>query len=66
MVLLIMLLHAVPVFIIGVWLDDVFALAVLAFISGLVGIFTGSPEWIAADLFGVAIAYYLGKAVIDG
>lgn len=57
-VLFIMLLHAIPVFLIGIWLDDENLVIVPAVISGVIGIFTGSLSWLLADLFAVFLAYH--------
>jgi len=61
-VLLIMLLHGVPVFIIGIWSDSKGLLAISAIISGLIGVLTGNPVWMLADLFSVFIGYSLASS----
>jgi len=60
-----MLCHAVPVFVIGIWLADESALTIAAIISAVIGMLTGNPMWILADLFAVFIAYSLAMTIID-
>ncbi|QBQ53356.1 hypothetical protein [Nitrosococcus wardiae] len=64
-VLFIVLLHAVPVFIIGAWTKSKIALIFAAIIAGSIGAVTGNSTYIAADLIGVLIAYALGRSYIN-
>lgn len=64
-VLFIVLLHAVPVFVIAVWSKSKFALILAAIIAGIIGVATGNPAYIFADLIGVAIAFALGISFIN-
>jgi hypothetical protein len=64
-VLFIVLLHAVPVFVIAVWTESKFALIVAAIVAGIIGVATGNPTYIFADLIGVAIAFALGISFIN-
>lgn len=64
-VLFIVLLHAVPVFIIGAWAESKAVLTIAAVIAAAIGAATGSSTYIFADLFGVFIAYLLGISYIN-
>ncbi len=64
-VLFIVLLHAVPVFIIAVWTKSKFALILAAVVAAIIGVATGNPSYVAADLIGVAIAFALGISFIN-
>ena len=64
-VLFIVLLHAVPVFIIAVWTESKFALILATVVAAIIGVATGNPSYMAADLIGVAIAFALGISFIN-
>ena len=64
-VLGIVLLHAVPVFIVGVLTKSKLILLFAAIIAGVIGVATGNPAYTAADLIGVVIAYFLGISYIN-
>lgn len=64
-VLFIVLLHAVPVFIIAVWTKSKFVLILAAVVAAIIGVATGNPSYMAADLIGVAIAFALGISFIN-
>lgn len=63
-VLGIVLLHAVPVFLVGAITNSQILLALAAIISGAIGIATGNPAYTFADLIGVAIAYAIGVSYV--
>ena len=58
-VIIIMLLHGMPVYFVGRVCRSKDALVAAATISAIVGVFTGSPHWIACDLMAVIAAYGL-------
>jgi hypothetical protein len=58
-VLFIVLLHAVPVFIIGAWTESKTALSIAAVIAGIIGAVSGSSMYTFADLLGIFVAYLL-------
>ena len=58
-ILLIALLHAIPILIIGYWKRTKSAIIIASILSGVIGVLTGNPAYIAQDLFGVGIGYYL-------
>jgi len=64
MVLLIMVLHGLPVFLLGVWSDSKNALNIAAVISAIIGFITGSPTWILTDLFAIWLAYVAASSFI--
>ena len=64
-VLFIVLLHAVPVFVIAAWTESKLALVIAAIVAGIIGVATGNPSYMFADLIGVAIAFALGIAFIN-
>lgn len=64
-VVFIVLLHAVPVFVIAVWTESKAALIVAAIVAGIIGVATGNPVYTVADLIGVAIAFVLGISFIN-
>jgi hypothetical protein len=61
MVVIIVLLLGIPVFLTGVISRKKSYLVCAAIVMGLIGIATGHPIYAAADLFGVAVGYYLGS-----
>lgn len=64
-VLFIVLLHAVPVFVIAAWTESKLALFIAAIVAGIIGVATGNPTYMFADLIGVAIAFALGIGIIN-
>ena len=64
-VLFITLLHAVPVYVIAVLTKSKRALIFAAVVAGIIGVATGNPAYMVADLIGVAIAFALGISFID-
>lgn len=63
-VLIIMLLHAVPVYIIGIRSQSKGTLAIAAIISVGIGLLTGNAAYFGADLLAVVIAYWMADAKI--
>ena len=64
-VLFIVLLHAVPVFFIAAWTESKVALVLAAVVSGCIGVATGNPSYVVADLIGVAVGVALGFSLIN-
>jgi hypothetical protein len=65
MVFYIVLLQAIPVFIIALWTKSKVALIIAAIIAGIIGVVTGNPAYMLADLIGVVIAFGLGISFIN-
>ncbi len=65
MVFFIALLHAVFVCVIAVWTKSKVALTIAAVIAGIIGVATGNPAYMLADLIGVAIGFALGISFIN-
>ena len=63
-VMFIVLLHAVPVFLIGAWTESKAALTIAAIIAAAIGVASGSSMYTFADLLGIFIAYLLGIGYI--
>ena len=61
-----MLILAAPVFIVGLGSRNITALNVTAGIMAFLGVITGNPIYIAADLFAVGIAYLITRSIILG
>ena len=64
-VLFIMLLHGVPVYLCGVLTNSRLALMIAAVVSCVIGVFTGVPKYLPADIFSVFIAYLIADEVIS-
>jgi hypothetical protein len=65
-VLFIVLLHSIPVFLIGaIWLDSKAATIIAAIISGVVAASTGNAAYIFADLLGISVATWLSFCAIN-
>ena len=64
MVIIIMLILAAPVFLVGLGSRNITALNITAVIMAILGIFTGNPIYIAADLFAVGITYVIARSII--
>ena len=64
-VLFIVLLHAVPVFFIAAWTESKVTLVLAAVVSGCIGVATGNPSYVVADLIGVAVGVALGFSLIN-
>jgi hypothetical protein len=65
MVFYIVLLQAIPVFIIAAWTKSKVALTIAAIIAGIIGVAIGNPAYMAVDLIGVVIAFSLGILFIN-
>lgn len=61
----IVLLHAIPVLLIGILANSKALLILAAIISGVIGIAVGNPTYTFADLFGVCLAYIVGSSIIE-
>jgi hypothetical protein len=64
-VVFIVLLLAVPVFVIAVLTKSKVALTFAAIIAGIIGVATGNPAYAIADLIGIAVAFWLGISHIN-
>jgi type IV secretory pathway VirB2 component (pilin) len=64
-ILLIMLLHGVPVYFLGVMAKSKSVLAVVAVISAFLGLVMGASQYFGADLFAVVVAYILAASQIS-
>lgn len=64
-VLFIVFLHAVPVFVVAVLTKSKVALTIAAIIVGIIGAATGNPAYMAGDLIGVCIAFWVGISFIN-
>jgi hypothetical protein len=65
MVLMWVLILAVPVYLVGVMTKSKSALIFAAIIAGVIGVLTGSAEYIFVDLFGVAIAVLAAWSAVN-
>ena len=63
-IIFIALLQAVPVFMIAAWTKSRIALTTAAIVAGYIGVVTGSPAYMAVDLIGVCLAFWLGMYLI--
>ena len=66
MVLLIVILQAIPVFLVGVLTKDKNLLWLAAIVMTLVAAFTGSSRYFVVDIIGIAIAFGAAYALIGG
>lgn len=64
MVFLIVLLLGIPVLLTGIISRKKSYLITSAIFMGFVGVATGNPIYAVADLFGVAVGYYLGSRFV--
>jgi flagellar biosynthesis component FlhA len=65
MVLMWVLILAVPVYLVGVMTKSKSALIFAAIIAGVIGVLTGSAEYIFVDLFGVAVAVLAAWSAVN-
>lgn len=63
-IVLIMLLHALPVFLIGILSQSRGLLLLAALISAGIGILSGNPRYAGLDLIAVVAAYWLTVGLI--
>lgn len=63
-IIFIALMHAIVVFMIAVWTESMIALITATVIAGYIGVVAGNPTYMAADLIGVGIAFWLGVVFI--
>ncbi|NHZ38569.1 hypothetical protein [Massilia aquatica] len=65
-ILFIVLLHSIPVWLIGArWLDSKMATIIAAIISGAVAVSTGNVAFVFADLLGISVATWLSFCAIN-